>query len=388
MSTSARYVPPEMTEEPWEFFITRLNGDGTETYLEGDLPLSGAEIVNVLSGADTISGTLTPEIANLRVGGEQAIVPWSTALYASYKNQIIAGGIVQNSSVTEPALSIDAAGFSDYPRGQGYDGMVRFVEVDSLDIVRHIWQHLQSQPMGNLGMVLSNLKSGVLIGSKLEEVDLETGLGEDIHYEVGPLTMSWWETDDLGKVITDMAEATPFDWKESHYWSNDGTFIHHRMSFGVPTIGRRRHDLDLVVGQNVLMPPSVERNGEEYASEVWFLGSGEGASMVRGNAQLGNITRLRRVAVASDKQVRSRFMANSKAQSELNWRTGGDDISSITMMDWTDDIPDLGDEIQVNGADEGWGSEPLWVRVLGMTRSPASGGRIELSVTRADRLVT
>lgn len=370
----------------WEFFATRLNGKGEETYLT-ELPLSGESIINVLSGADTIQGTLSPEIAHLRVNGEIVLEPWATAIYAQNSGAIMGGAIVRGITLNGPDLALDAVGFADYPTEQPYDGERRFVKTDSLDIVRHIWNHLQAQPNGNLGMTLDPLKSGYTIGKVLEDVELRTGLDEDIYYEVGPLLMAWWLTDDLQKVITDLAEESPFDYKERHWWE-EGKIRHH-LDFGSPTLGRRRSDLTFTVGENVIFTPSITRNGDEYASEVWTLGSGEGRAMRRGSAARFRENRLRRVAVVADKQARTQRAAATRATQELAWRTGYDEIGEIVLRGWEGDWPDLGDEIYVQGAREGWGGDlGLWVRVLSRSYSPSSGSDLQMAVQSTDKVTT
>lgn len=374
-----------MIDSGWRFFATRMHGDGTETFLS-DLPLSGESIINVLSGADTVQGTIAPEIAGMRIGGELALEPWATGVYAEKDGGIVAGGILQTVTPNGPKLALDAVGFSDYPSGQPYDGETYYVETDSLDIVRHIWAHLQDQPRGNIGVTLDSLKSGFLVGEELEEVEFETGLGEQVSFEAGPLKLAWWLTDDLGKIITDLAQDTPFDYRERHWWQGDNKIRHH-LDLGVPTLGRRRPDLEMVVGENVIFLPSSTRDGAEYASEVWALGSGEGRAMRRGSASRFRETRLRRVAVTADKQARSHVAAANVAERELAWRTGGDDISEIVLRGWEGDQPELGDEVHVVGGGEGWGGDlDLWVRVLSKSQAPSGGPNLSLSVVRADKI--
>ena len=40
----------------WRYIASRLNGDGTETFLSYDVPISGCQVTDVLSGAGGISG--------------------------------------------------------------------------------------------------------------------------------------------------------------------------------------------------------------------------------------------------------------------------------------------------------------------------------------------
>ena len=49
----------------WRYFATRLNGDGTETLLDPDLPLEDVRIETVLSGDNALDGTIEPAYRRL-----------------------------------------------------------------------------------------------------------------------------------------------------------------------------------------------------------------------------------------------------------------------------------------------------------------------------------
>lgn len=372
----------------WRFFATRLNGDGTETALIDELPLADSQIVNVLTGTDTIAGKITPELATTRVGGELALVEWATAIYAELDGVIQAGCILQTIEKGKADLSLDSAGFVSYATGMPYNGEDFYVRTDALDIFRVIWGHLQSYPKGNIGLQLDQTKSGVLLGDDLEQVDFETSEGEAVSFEAGPVKLAWWLVDDLGKVLVDLATEANFDWKERHAWLEDGEGIAHHLHFGVPRLGRRRTDLTFVEGENVLSLPNLTQAGEEYASEVWALGAGEGREMRRGNATRPGETRLRRVAVVADKSARSHVAAAAVAQQELSWRNADPEMKQIALRDWDGSLPELGDEIRIQGNGEGYtGDAEVWERVLSMTRSGSSSD-VVLSTARADKMAS
>jgi hypothetical protein len=149
----------------WRYIAARLNGDGTETFLSYDVPISGCQVTDVLSGAGSISGTITPEVAALQdEAGNPLFVPWSTAIYAEADGQIRGGGILSGLEEHGPNLVLDAVSFTGYANGMPYTGRESYANADPLDIVRHLWDHLQQASQGNVGMVLGGQTTQVRIG--------------------------------------------------------------------------------------------------------------------------------------------------------------------------------------------------------------------------------
>lgn len=360
-----------MAAEEWRYFATRLNGDGTEDVIAQDIPLADPTVELTLSGATTIAGTISPEIPQLQAtDGAPLLIPWQTAIYAERNGQIEGGAIVQPGTQAQGAqLQLDCAGFSHYPQDMPYDDEIYFVEVDALDIYRHIWDHLQGQPGGNLGVIVDSTKAGVLVGEELEEVEFETGSGDMVAFEAGPFKLAWWMTDNLGQRLTDLSELAQFEYREQHRWVDDGQRLEHRIRLGVPRLGRRRDDLHFQSGENLTLPPTFVTT--DYASEVWALGAGEGRMMKIGRASRSGEKRLRRVAVVADKELKSKRRAEQLAGQQLGKRTGETVPSEITIRRGEQPLPDLGDEIQLQTDSYGWhGRHDPWVRVVGMTLRP------------------
>lgn len=369
----------------WRYIAQRLTGDGAGEFIDFDLPLRGVQITDQLSGPPRITGSLSPEVARLVDSrGKPLLEEWSTAIYAEADNQIRGGGILSVSGFDGSSWSLDCVGFCGYPQGMPYTDSWYGVEIDPLDVVRHIWEHLQSKPNGNIGMVLSDLKTGLKIGTELEQVEFDTQAGEHVSFEAGPVKLNWYTTDDLGKEIDDLATETPFDYHERHYWSGDT--IVHKLDFGYPRLGRRREDLRFVLGENIMLIPSVSIDGDEYANEVMALGAGEGRDMKRALVAK-NDGRLRRVAVVDDKSLTTVDKATSLARKELNRRQGLADITEVTVRDhphaeigaWV-----VGDEIRVQG-ELGWQDIDVWCRVISSTISPEEGDAAQLTLLRSDK---
>jgi len=206
-----------------------------------------------------------------------------------------------------------------------------------------------------------------------------------------PYTLAYYQTDDLAKEVDDLAKSTPFDYFEEHSWAGDpdsDPTITHKLRLGYPRLGRRRHDLAFIIGDNVMVQPDVAYDGDSFASEVLTLGAGEGAKMIRGS-YAKTTSRLRRVAVVKDATIRSADAALQRSQRELTYRLGLGDVAQISVRDhpnapvgsWA-----MGDEVLLQG-DAGWaGDLNLWVRVVGQTLTPDDMTVATLNVIRTDKV--
>lgn len=348
----------------WRFAAYRMVGDGTQTKLHPDVPLSGAVVDVELSGPGGISATLKPELQGMKTAaGGPLFVPWSTAIYAIRDGHIRQGAILTNLPEDGPQLGLECVGFTGYATGQPYTADNSWVGADPLNLTRHIWAHLQSKPSGNLGLVVDGTTSPVRVG--------KAAVNGNTSKEEGPYTLGWWENHDLGKEIDDLATSTPFDYLALHQFDN-GTSggIAHRLQLGYPTIGRRRTDLRFVYGENIFDQPTIDYDGEDYADEVLLLGAGEGRKMVRGLQQRAGAGRLRRSIVIEDKSKTSVATANRAAQDELSYRLGDADLSSLVVTNHPN-APQgsyqVGDEIEVL-TKKGWHDGlRIWVRILAVS---------------------
>lgn len=370
----------------WRYIAQRLLGDGSSgDFLDFDVPLKGVNITDNLSGNNVLSGTIAPQIARL-IGsdGDPIFKEWSSALWAEEDGHIRGGGILTHSGFVGHEWNVETVGYTGYLADLPYTGSRFFVEADPLDIFRHIWDHVQSQPGGNLGLEVTNTKSPVRIGKELEQAEFDTQSGP-VAFESGPYKLAWYQTHDLSEDAVKLSSDTPFDWWEHHDW--DGDVIRHRLKLGYPQLGTKRTDLRFVIDENVSEIPSVDRDGTGYATEVLALGAGEGAAMIRGSSSRKR-TGLRRVAVVSDPSLRTIRAANTRAQQEMAWRADLDDISDLRVRD-SSHAPvgsvTVGDEIYVEG-DTGWKDLNNWVRVLSRTIAPDDGDYMQLSVARTDKL--
>jgi len=376
----------------WRYFATRLNGDGTETVLDMELPVEDVTVEDILSGDNALSCKIDPVHSRLLgPDGLPVFEEWGTGIYAENDGDIRGGGILTHSGFDGPEWTLEATGFTGYGRdlpytGGGYKG----IEVDPIDVAREIWNHIQSQPDGDLGLTFDTTTTGgkVSIGTELKQVEYDTKSGP-ISFESGPYKLNFYTNHDLQGDFDDLARDTPFDYHERHFW--DGQTIRHHIDIGYPKLGRRREDLRFIFGVNIFHPVEVERDGELYASGTMVLGAGEGASMVRAiRERRTHGRRLRRIAVVVDNSIKSRKRAESRADAENQWRKNLDDIETVIVQNHRNaplGSVAVGDEIRLEGQGD-WVNVDMWVRVLGITYQPANGNTAEYTVARTDKLVS
>lgn len=370
----------------WRYIAQRLSGDGLNgEFLDFNVPLQDVNVVDALSGHNSLTGTISPEIGRMVApDGQPLLDEYGTAIWAENEGEIRGGGIVTHSDFEGPTWTVECTGYTGYLIDLPYTDAWFGVEVDPLDVVRHIWDHVQSKPGGNLGLSVSNLTTPIKLGVDLEQGEFDTESGPLV-FEDGAVQLAWYQTHDLSEVVNTLANDTPFDWHESHHWA--GETIEHRLDFGYPAIGRRRLDLRFVVGENVMPPPNIERDGGGYASEALVLGAGTGRQQVRGYSSRPT-KKLRRVAVVSEPGLRSKKSVNRRAQQEVARHANLEDFTSLVVRD-TPHAPigsvSVGDEIYIQGR-TGWITMDLWARVITKTLIPESGSAMSLTVVRSDRL--
>jgi hypothetical protein len=358
-----------MIKPGWRHHLFKTEGKGTFTPVAWDVPVSGAGLTLDLSGPSSFDGTVDPEIPRLRdADGDPLVQNWQSVIVSERDGQIMGVSIVKDSPVDESSMSLSGVGLAGYPTGMPFTGHFKGVEVDPIDQVRRIWDHLQSKPQGNLAVVVDDTKAprGVTIGAEEKDVSFETGEGETVEFQAGPYVLSWYQTDDCGKEIDDLAEFTPFDFRMEHAWNADRNGFTSFLRIGTPKIGVRRSRPRFVVGENIIDFPGIERNGDDYANEILVLGSGEATKMRKGVA--GRATdRLRRAVVVADKSQRSNAAADKAAEAELKSRMGDPDITEITIMQHPNaefNTWELGDEILVTTPDSWVKRMHMWCRVV------------------------
>jgi hypothetical protein len=136
----------------------------SKTWVHRELPVADLKISYRLSGPNMITGTIDPEnreLSELLV----ALPPWGTWIHVEEGGDVCASGILlPGQTEADGSMTVTAAGVSSYAGripfvGPSYAG----VNVDPIDVVRKLWEHIQGFPRGDLGVTVAGA-SGVLIG--------------------------------------------------------------------------------------------------------------------------------------------------------------------------------------------------------------------------------
>lgn len=365
---------PEAVVAPspgWRFLAQRIDGSGRPgAWLDTDLPLTGAQVTHVLTGPCRLSGRIEPVYQRLLAeDGVPVLDERRTLIHAQADGAIRASAVYRRGDFDAARWQLECAGMAAQPADTAYAGETSFVGADPLDVVRHVWEHLQSQQASDLGL----------------SIDQATTSGQTVGTVEEPYELNWWSTHNLAPVIDELAKSTPFDYLERHYWNQTRTEVIHELLFGHPRIGTRRRDLRFVFGENIHTTPAGTRDGGESSNHIIFLGAGEGRDMVRAETSIDD-GRLRRTVVVEDRSVLAREHAHRLAAAELSSRQPGLIVDRVTVRA-TADQPlgsfGPGDEVLLQGALD-WFPKPVhqWSRIVALTESTDSPD-VALQVVRS-----
>ncbi|WP_394620956.1 hypothetical protein JNUCC0626_18235 [Lentzea sp. JNUCC 0626] len=364
----------------WTFLAQRAT---TGEWLDWDVPIELDALEWTLSGPGSLTGTVTPDVGGLRADdGQLLLEEWGTLIYAESGGEIRWGGILVSSSFEGEAWHLDCAGFSTYPHAITYEGEFSRIGIDPAECIRHIWEHAQSFPDSNLGVIVTGTGTPVRLGRDAWTETREDGSTEQ--HDAEPYELLWWEHPNCGEELDALAKATPFDYVEKHYWAPDKETVVHEIELGYPRVGRRRDDLAFTQGDNVANVVTIESNGDDFANTVVGLGAGEGRAMLRRETAVRD-GRLRRVAVYSDKAVTDSSRMDALIADELAHREAALRITQLDVIDHAN-APlgswQVGDDVLVRAELPWLGEIEMWVRITAW--SLTSETTASLSVTRSD----
>lgn len=135
-------------------------------WVDRDLPLQGARVIESLSSPADISGRLPLGYRMINApSGKRALVEWGAAIVAEQEGRDPIFAIVDDLSTDGDWLLIGAGGFTSYPTGMPWvDAQLSSTKIDPLDVVRRIWVALQSKASGDLGVQVDAVKSNTYLG--------------------------------------------------------------------------------------------------------------------------------------------------------------------------------------------------------------------------------
>lgn len=148
----------------WSFIAQRAT---TGEFLDWDVPLELGGMEWQLSGPGSLKATIEPDVGGLRASdGSLILEEWGTLLHAEHDGVIRWSGIVISSSFNGDKWDLEAAGYSTYPHAVTYEGDFSAIQIDPVTVIRHIWEHIQSYPDGNLHVtVTGTTDTGVRMGT-------------------------------------------------------------------------------------------------------------------------------------------------------------------------------------------------------------------------------
>lgn len=211
-------------------------------------------------------------------------------------------------------------------------------------------------------------------------------------YQVESYKLNWYTNHDLSSDMDTLAAETPFDWQLIHRWSDedDDAILQHHLRIGYPCLGRTIDDLRFVLGENIHEIPDVDRDGEDYASEILVLGNGEGAATVHALVSRATPGRIRKTVVITDQTLMTNEACQARGEAELAMRNVVDNITELKIIDHPHaplGSVQLGDTFYLEG-DTGWIDLGVWVRCVGRSFSPDDTSGMTLTVLRTDKLAS
>lgn len=405
----------------WRYYAFRaLSG----AWVHRELPLSEVKISHTLSGPGGLTASIEPTYKDMVADdGELLFREWDTVIVAEASGQLRGGGVLVDCPIEGDKLSLDCVGFSGYAAGQaisetlkwgGEAGGTTGNGVDPATVIRAIWDHLQGQPDGGLGVTYSSLTTpyrlGDWINSKATATEGGTAPEAGAVAEPVPIDRVWdpkkdkkpdpakgktvhwlyqvpyWENVEAGARIDELAKQTPIDYREVWSWADSSREdVVMRLEMGYPRLGKRQSGLRFVEGENITAVVTLQRSGEGYANSVLALGAGEGSKQLRERTTQRD-GRLRRTAVVDAGDVLKAAPLKAVAQDELGRIRQLTDITGFTLSASHPNAPvgsfGAGDDVLVQTT-LGWQPTSMWVRITGYEYSPDED-TISVTCSRSD----
>jgi hypothetical protein len=432
----------------WNFLAGRLNGNGTVTITETELPITIQSIDSNLSAPSAMRGTISHETKRLKGNdGRPIFEPYNTVILAEASGILKGYGIYRVPSFNGSEWEIETIGLPGYALGMPYDGDVSFISEDPLNIFRHIWAHLQSFPMGNLGITVDSLRSPVRVGrseaavqAEADQVTAARAIFDRL--EAGSAVDSTWGWTDAPAEVTKYKATLLNQYKgegglvtnttAAKAWLTKFIAMHSGTSTSGFDDGPRRlnwwstTDLGAEIDTLARSAPFdwVERvswgaeeplchielghptigsiqlrnrfvlgenmiteprvTGSDFLNGAIVLGNGEGRERVVGRSGVTD-GRIRRVRTVSDESLFSKTDANRRASDEIAASRGQLVVDQIEVVDHPN-APIASIELgneYILFAEMDHATVEDFVRVVGKSESPDRGDSVTLTVVRS-----
>lgn len=382
----------------WRYLAQSIDGSGPAgAFLDNELPLQNVSIEDVLSGPPQLTATITPVALRdlgMTMDNPTIFKERGTLIHAECDGEIRGSFLVMGTGMSGPDLSLDTSGMTTVAKDLGYPGQVTFSKVDPLDVVRHFWITIQAEQDSNIALAVDpftrtdqRVGGPIVVATPTTSTASTSGTTIDTtaSEDEKPLEFNWWSTHDIGGEIDKLAESTPFDYHERHLWNSTKTQVLHFLDFGYPALGQRRANLRFVVGENIQVMPTLDRDGSEFANHVRVLGAGEGSAMIRAEARRRD-GRVRTMVTVDDKSITDTTRAAQVARLEMARRQQLTQISEVVVRN-TSMAPYgsfmVGDEIRTAGITD-WSPFEIWARVIKIAIRPDNPDLMMVSLLRSD----
>lgn len=342
-----------------ERFIVERISDGA--FLDLDFPIEVSGVGRALSDAGDLSGTVEPDVGGLRDTGELIAEPGASFIHREVAGVITGTYIVTRCAFKGSAWEIEGKGFSSHLARRHYSGSREWVDADPIGIIRHVWEHAQSKPGGDLGVTVVG-SSTARIGEPKRDVSF-TARGEDVDFTAGPYTLHWWDTPNLGSTVDGLAEGVS-EFVEWSAWNHDRSKILKEVRYS-DRVGKRSR-ARFVEGANVVDVVALESDGTDYANTVIAIGAGEGKKALRVTLSVSD-GRVPMERVLDLKNVTSKKVLEASARAALALAQKKYAIPAVEVVDHPNaefGTFDVGDEVLVSADFEWAGRKELWHRIM------------------------
>lgn len=351
----------------FHYWVEDIHGN----ILTKDLVVQESSIVKALSGPSQIQFKISPynKESQLPSGlGPIMFKPWGHYIHAvkndaNEDEKIWASGLVQPSTVDpgSDVMTLQAKGFSCYPKGIPWLEDWNPLAVDPAEIIRRIWAHIQSYSNAQMGVTVEPTVTGtkMLPGFTFQQ--------EEFVQNFFAIFIRAVDRNDCGDYIDKICRDIPIEYKEHAEFNKATGKIDKKILLGYPKIGTYQNGLILQVGDNVTKSTQKTETEINWLSDITMKGYFPGQEI---NATIANPDpdRLRRVMDEQDAHVDSQERAMAWAKKLLTKRQIPHYYEDLVIRPYHPNAPfmayDVGDFIRVRGTMAWVGPVNLYHKVM------------------------
>jgi hypothetical protein len=239
--------------------------DNAGNIIARDLIVAEPKLVRQLSGPCNIQFKIHPNEPSVQIfendkSGPIRFKPWGHWIHVEKtmfdgERKILGSAIVKPSQIDAQTgvISLEAEGFSAYPKGLPWLVNWNPIAVDPFEIFENIWTHIQSFENGNLGVSVYPTSSGtqLLPGFSFDSQKWVQDFFAIFIREVDRV--------DCGDYLEGLARDIPVDFFERSAWSQDYSSIDKSIELAYPHGGIDQVGLTFRINENIIAAtPKVE----------------------------------------------------------------------------------------------------------------------------------